>query len=81
MDILDIMLKWMDTDGSHNLTNGYGWIWISSDFWAWIWMDMDLLNFLSVDMDGYGFYKTYPCQSLLPRIRVLHLLDQEHHYF
>ena len=41
MDILDMMLKWMDMDGSHNLANGYGWIWISSNFLAWIWMDMD----------------------------------------
>ena len=59
-----MMPKWMDTDGSHNLTNGYGWIWISSKFLAWIWIDMDLLNFLSMDMDGYGFYKPHPCQSL-----------------
>ena len=28
MDILDMMLKWIDMDGSHNLANGYGWIWI-----------------------------------------------------
>ena len=41
MDILDMMLKWMDMDGSHNFVNGYGWIWISSTFFAWIWMDKD----------------------------------------
>ena len=52
MDILDMMLKWMDMDGLHNLANGYGWIWISSIFFAWIWMDMDLLNFF---VDGYGW--------------------------
>ena len=55
----------MDTDGSHNLADGYGWIWILSHFFAWIWMDMDLLNFLSMDTNGYGFYKPHPCQSLV----------------
>ena len=65
MDILDIMLKWMDMDGLHNLANRYGWIWISSNCFAWIWMDMDLLNFLLMDMGGYGFYKPHPSQSLL----------------
>ena len=27
-DIFDMMLQWMDMDGSHNLANEYGWIWI-----------------------------------------------------
>ena len=63
MDILDLMQKWMVADGSHSLANGYGWIWISSDFLAWIWMDMDLLYFLLMDTDGYGFHKPHPCQS------------------
>ena len=25
-DILDMMLKWMDMNGPHNLANGYGWM-------------------------------------------------------
>ena len=49
VDILDMMLEWMDMDGSQNSGNGYGRIWISSIF-AWIWMDMNLLMFFY----GYG---------------------------
>ena len=65
MDILDMILKRMDMDGSHNLAGGYGWIWISSIFWhgyGWLWIN---LSFLSMDMDGYAFYKPHPCQSLM----------------
>ena len=40
MDILDIMIKWMDMDGSHNFANEYVWIWIS---------------IFGMGMDGYGF--------------------------
>ena len=62
IDILDMMLKGMDMDGSHNLANGYGWIWISSNFlhghgWIWIylnfrrwiWMDMDFAKLIHVN--------------------------------
>ena len=35
-----MVLKWMDMDESHNLANGYGWIWISRYFalYGWIWI-------------------------------------------
>ena len=59
-----MMLKWMHIDGSHNLANGYGWIWISSNVlhgYGCIWI---YLIFLSIDMDGYGIYKSHPCQSV-----------------
>ena len=52
MDMLDMMLKWMDMDGPNSLVNRYGWIWIPSIFC----MDMDgsgFTYFLLKDMDGY----------------------------
>ena len=39
MDNMDMMLKWMDMDGSCKSADGYGWIWITTCF--------------SMDMDGY----------------------------
>ena len=64
VDILDMMLEWMDMDGSQNSGNGYGRIWISSIFCV----DIDGYEFtyfflcIWTDMD---FKKPHPCQSLV----------------
>ena len=41
MNILDMVLKWMDVNGSHNLANGYKGMWISNIVlhgYRWIWI-------------------------------------------
>ena len=53
LDISDMMLKWVDKDGSHNLANGYGWIWILSIFlhgYGWIWIYLILCRWIWLDM-------------------------------